>query len=194
LVGQWRHGDQVFGQAPKRFRFWQDPRLHSFELTGVLCRVTIIEIITRHSTFWEGISVEELARFGVSISFELLEKFDKLIGSKGYANRSEAIRDLIRDYLVEYEWEADVETMGSVTMVYNHHKRELSESLISLQHDYHSSIISSTHIHIDEHNCLEVVVIKGKGSTVKEIADKLISTSGVKHGKLTMTTTGKYLV
>ncbi len=138
--------------------------------------------------------MEELARFGISISFELLEKFDKLIGSKGYANRSEAIRDLIRDYLVEYEWEADVETMGSVTMVYNHHKRELSESLISLQHDHHSSIISSTHIHIDEHNCLEVVVIKGKGSTVKEIADKLISTRGVKHGKLTMTTTGKNLV
>ena len=138
--------------------------------------------------------MEELARFGVSISSELLEKFDELIGSKGYANRSEAIRDLIRDYLVEYEWEADAETMGAVTMVYDHHMRELSESLVALQHDYHSLIISSMHVHIDEHNCLEVVVIKGKGSKVKEIADKLISTRGVKHGKLTMTTTGKDLV
>ena len=95
--------------------------------------------------------------------------------------------------MVESEWEEDIETMGAVTMVYNHHKRELSESLIALQHDHHSSIISSMHVHIDEHNCLEVVVIRGKGSKVKEIADRLISTSGVKHGKLTMATTGKNL-
>ena len=137
---------------------------------------------------------KELARFGVSFDSELLERFDELISSKGYRNRSEAIRDLVRDYLVEYEWEEDVETMGAITMVYDHHRRELSESLIALQHDYHSSIISSTHVHIDEHNCLEVVVVRGKGSMVKEIADKLISTRGVKHGKLTMTTTGKNLV
>ena len=137
--------------------------------------------------------MNELARFSVSIDSELLEKFDKLISSKGYRNRSEAIRDLVRDYLVENEWKQDVETMGAVTIVYNHHKRELSESLIALQHDHHSSIISSTHIHIDEHNCMEVVIVKGKGSIVREIADKLISTKGVKHGKLTMTTTGKDL-
>jgi len=136
----------------------------------------------------------ELARFGVSISSELLEKFDELIESRGYVNRSEAIRDLIRDHLVEHEWEKDAETMGAVTMVYNHHMRELTESLIALQHEYHSAIISSMHVHIDEHNCLEVVVIRGKGSKVKEIADKLISTRGVKHGKFVMTTTGKGLV
>ncbi|MBM3210973.1 nickel-responsive transcriptional regulator NikR [Candidatus Poribacteria bacterium] len=135
----------------------------------------------------------ELIRFGVSINSELLNKFDKLIKSKGYVNRSEAIRDLIRDYLVEYEWEEDIETMGSVTLVYDHHVRELTESLTSLQHDYHSSIISSMHVHIDEHNCLEVILIMGKGSKVKEIADRLISTKGIKHGKLTMTTTGKSL-
>jgi CopG family nickel-responsive transcriptional regulator len=138
--------------------------------------------------------MEELARFGVSISSELLTRFDEVIASKGYKNRSEAIRDLVRDYLVEYEWEEDVETMGAVTMVYDHHMRELSESLIAMQHDHYSSIISSTHIHIDEHNCLEVVVIRGKGSEVKKIADRLISTRGVKHGRLTMTTTGKHLV
>ena len=133
-------------------------------------------------------------RFGVSISSGLLDKFDELIETKGYVNRSEAIRDLIRDYLVEHEWEKDAETMGSVTLVYDHHVRELTESLTALQHEFHSSIISSMHVHVDEHNCLEVIVIRGKGSKVKEIADRLISTKGVKHGKLTMTTTGKGLV
>jgi len=133
-------------------------------------------------------------RFGVSISSGLLDKFDELIEAKGYVNRSEAIRDLIRDYLVEHEWEKDAETMGSVTLVYDHHMRELTESLTALQHDFHSSVISSMHVHVDEHNCLEVIVIRGKGSKVKEIADRLISTKGVKHGKLTMTTTGKGLV
>jgi CopG family nickel-responsive transcriptional regulator len=138
--------------------------------------------------------LKELIRFGVSISSGLLDKFDELIETKGYVNRSEAIRDLIRDYLVEHEWEEDAETMGSVTLVYDHHVRELTESLTALQHDFHSSIISSMHVHVDEHNCLEVIVIRGKGSKVKEIADRLISTKGVKHGKLTMTTTGKDLV
>jgi len=100
---------------------------------------------------------------------------------------------MIREHLVEQEWKKDVETIGAVTIVYNHHVRELSESLIALQHDYHSAIISSMHVHIDHHNCLEIIVIKEKGSRVKEIADQLISTKGVKHGKLTMTTTGKGL-
>jgi CopG family nickel-responsive transcriptional regulator len=137
--------------------------------------------------------MSELTRFGVSTSSELLERFDKLIESKGYVNRSEAIRDLIRDYLVEYEWEEDLETIGAVTIVYDHHVSELSELLTSIQHEYCTMIISSMHIHIDHHNCLEITVIKGKGSKVKDIADKLISTKGVKHGKLTMTTTGKNL-
>jgi len=137
--------------------------------------------------------MSELIRFGVSISSELLESFDKLIESKGYVNRSEAIRDLIRDYLVEYEWEEDLETIGAVTIVYDHHASDLSELLTSIQHEYYTMIISSMHIHIDHHNCLEIIVIKGKGSKVKDIADKLISTKGVKHGKLTMTTTGKDL-
>ena len=138
--------------------------------------------------------MKELMRFGVSISSGLLDKFDELIEAKGYVNRSEAIRDLIRDYLVEHEWEKDAETMGSVTLVYDHHVRELTESLTALQHEFHSSIISSMHVHVDEHNCLEVIVIRGKGSKVKEIAERLISTKGVKHGKLTMTTTGRDLV
>jgi len=134
--------------------------------------------------------MSELVRFGVSISSELLARFDKLIESKGYSNRSEAIRDLIREHLVDQEWEEDTETIGAITIVYDHHIRELSETLISLQHRYHHSIISSMHVHIDEHNCLEVAVVRDKGSVVKDIADKIISTKGVKHGKLTMSTTG----
>lgn len=132
-------------------------------------------------------------RFGISMSSELLNKFDSLIESKGYTNRSEAIRDLIRDYLVEQEWQEDQETIGTVTMVYNHHVRELTESLTTIQHEYYNFIISSMHVHIDEHNCLEIAIIRGRGSKVKEVADRLISVRGVKHGKLIMTTTGKGL-
>lgn len=135
----------------------------------------------------------DLVRFGVSIGSELLQSFDALIESKGYVNRSEAIRDLIRDYLVEYEWEQDLETVGIVTIVYDHHTRELPELLTNIQHEYYKMIISSIHIHIDEDNCMEVIIIRGKGSKIKEIADKLISTKEVKHGKLMMATTGKSL-
>lgn len=134
-----------------------------------------------------------VTRFGISMSSELLNKFDSLIESKGYTNRSEAIRDLIRDYLVEQEWQEDQETIGTVTMVYNHHVRELTESLTAIQHEYYDYIISSMHVHIDEHNCLEIAIIRGRGSKVKEVADRLISIRGVKHGKLIMTTTGKGL-
>lgn len=135
----------------------------------------------------------EVTRFGISMSSELLNKFDSLIESKGYTNRSEAIRDLIRDYLVEQEWQEDQETIGTVTMVYNHHVRELTESLTAIQHEYYNFIISSMHVHIDEHNCLEIAIIRGRGNKVKEVADRLISVRGVKHGKLIMTTTGKGL-
>ncbi len=135
-----------------------------------------------------------LVRFGVSLSPKLLKDFDKLIGKKGYTNRSEAIRDLIRDSLVQAEWEAgDKETVGTVTLLYNHHARELTHVLTDLQHRHHQSIVSTTHIHLDEHNCLEVLVVKGKARDIKKIADKLISTRGVKHGKLAIATTGKEL-
>ena len=124
----------------------------------------------------------------------LLKKFDELIKARGYDNRSEAIRDLIRDHLVGYEWQEDAETMGAVTIVYDHHVRDLTESLTTIQHDHLDTIISSMHVHVDHENCLEVVVMKGRGSQVRKVADKLISTKGVKHGKLAMTTTGKNLV
>jgi CopG family nickel-responsive transcriptional regulator len=119
-------------------------------------------------------------------------RFDRLIAKKGYSNRSEAIRDLIRDMLVKEEWEAGTEeTAGTITLVYSHDTRELTDTLTDLQHHFHSAIISTMHIHLDEHNCLEVLVVRGRGKDIKKIADKLIGTKGVKHGKLTLTTTGK---
>ncbi len=133
-------------------------------------------------------------RFGISLERVLIERFDRLIGRKGYTNRSEAIRDLIRDSLVTEEWESvTTETVGTITLVYSHETRELTDNLTDLQHHYHNSIISSMHIHLDEHNCLEVIIVKGKAKDIKAIADRLIGTRGVKHGKLTVTTTGKHL-
>ena len=136
----------------------------------------------------------EITRFGVSIDNGLLIKFDQLILEKGYSSRSEAIRDLIRDHLVQEEWKSGTkETVGTITLVYDHHTRELADSLTHLQHDHYKSIISSMHVHMDEHNCLEVLVVKGKALTIKRIADRLIGTRGVKHGKLTLTTGGREL-
>lgn len=135
-----------------------------------------------------------LIRFGISLEDSLLERFDSLIDKKGYPSRSEAIRDLIRDALVMEDWKADTsEAVGTITIVYNHEKRELADLLTDLQHEHYNSIISSMHIHLDEHNCLEVIVVKGKTKDIKSIADRLIATKGVKHGKLLLTTTGKGL-
>lgn len=135
-----------------------------------------------------------VTRFGISLESTLLKRFDTLIRKKGYASRSEAIRDLIRDTLVTEEWESSTaETVGTITLVYSHDTRELNDSLNDLQHQYHRLIKSSMHIHLDGHNCLEVIVLKGSAKHIKAVADRLIGTKGVKHGKLTVTTTGKQL-
>jgi len=135
-----------------------------------------------------------VSRFGVSIEENLLTKFDRLISRKGYQNRSEALRDLIRESLVQEEWEeGKKETVGTIAIVYSHHTRELSRTLTDMQHRYYRSILSSLHIHLDEHNCLEVLVVRGKGADIKKISDRLIGTKGVKHGRLSLTTTGKNL-
>lgn len=136
----------------------------------------------------------KLKRFGVSIPSELVDAFDRLIERKGYRTRSEAVRDLMRDALVEHEWESDTgEVVGTVTIVYDHAMRELSRMLTHLQHHHLESIICTTHVHLDEHHCMEVVVLRGSAQQVRAIADKLISTRGVKHGKLVCTTTGRSL-
>jgi CopG family nickel-responsive transcriptional regulator len=138
--------------------------------------------------------MSELSRIGVAIDSDLLQKFDELIGNRGYTNRSEAFRDLIRDELVEKTWESpEANVVGTVTLVYDHHVRLLSEKLTSLQHDYHRAILSTLHVHLDHDNCLEVLVVRGKAAIVKKVADALISTKGVKHGRLTITTSGAEL-
>lgn len=136
----------------------------------------------------------KLTRFGVSIDSDLAAKFDNKIEQEGYSNRSEAIRDLIRDNLVHDEWNLDGSiTVATLSLVYNHHTRDLSENLNSLQHDHHELIVSTLHVHIDHDNCLEVLVMRGPNNRIKKISDRLLATRGVKHGKLTMTTTGKGL-
>jgi len=137
----------------------------------------------------------KITRFGVSVPDELLQKFDSIIEEKGYVNRSEAIRDMMRDFIVRHEWEqGEGEVAGTITMVYNHDEAEVVKELLDLQHDYLNEIISSIHVHMDEHNCLEVIIVKGKANRIKEIADRLLSLKGVKHGKLVVTGTGKELV
>jgi CopG family nickel-responsive transcriptional regulator len=131
-------------------------------------------------------------RFGVSMNRDLLKKFDALINELGLANRSEALRHLVRERLAEKEWEApDSEIIGTVTLVYNHEVCELTERLTELQHHFHRQIISTMHIHLDHHNCLEILAIKGSGREVKKIAERLLGTKGIKLGKLTTTATGK---
>jgi CopG family nickel-responsive transcriptional regulator len=135
-----------------------------------------------------------LVRFGVSLPGELLRRFDVLIRQKGYQSRSEALRDLIRDALVQAQWqEPGADTAGTITLVYDHATRELQDTLTELQHSHHRLIVSSLHVHLDEHNCLEVVVLRGKARELQQVADRLIGTRGVKHGKLTITTTGREL-
>jgi CopG family nickel-responsive transcriptional regulator len=134
------------------------------------------------------------ARFGVSLEDRLLRKFDRAIARKGYANRSEAIRDLIRDLLVEGEWEDEErETVATLTLVYDHGTHELTDRLTDIQHSFHEHVISSVHVHLDAHNCLEVLLLRGKSGAIRRHAEALVSVKGVKHGKLTMTSTGREL-
>jgi CopG family nickel-responsive transcriptional regulator len=135
-----------------------------------------------------------LSRIGVAIDSELLDKFDSMIAQRGYTNRSEAFRDIIRDELVAKAWQSpESVVVGTVTLVYDHHVRLLNEKLTSLQHDFHHSILSTLHVHLDHDNCLEVLVVRGKAAEVQKVADTLISTKGVKHGRLTTTTSGAEL-
>ncbi len=130
----------------------------------------------------------DITRFGISIDSDLLESFDRLITGKGYQNRSEAIRDLIRAALVEDKTVAGHEEMvGTITMVYNHHVRDLADKLTEHQHQHHHQIVSALHVHLDAHNCLEVLVLRGSSSEINRIADELLGVKGVKHGKLFLT-------
>lgn len=130
-------------------------------------------------------------RFGISLDEKLLDSFDQLIEEKSYMNRSEAIRDLIRASLVEERLGSEnQEAVGTVTLVYNHHVHDLSDKLTEHQHSHHEQIVSSVHVHLDSHNCLEVLIIRGEVRVIKKIANELIGVKGVKHGKLVLTITG----
>ncbi|HAX45167.1 MAG: nickel-responsive transcriptional regulator NikR [Bryobacteraceae bacterium] len=135
--------------------------------------------------------MSDLCRIGVAIDEDLLGQFDGLLERKGYSNRSEAFRDLIRDALVREETtDPEREAVGTLTLVYDHHVRQLADKLTDMQHDHFREIISTLHVHMDHDNCLEVLVLRGRAGAIRRIADKLVSTKGVKHGRLTLTTAG----
>lgn len=135
--------------------------------------------------------MSELTRLGISINSDLLSKFDKSLDEKGYTNRSEAFRDLVRNFIIETEWESNTEVVGVVTIIYDHHIHELTEKLNNIQHQHTHLINSTLHVHLDHDNCLEAIVLKGKSSEIRNLANRLIGTKGVKHGELARTTTGK---
>jgi CopG family nickel-responsive transcriptional regulator len=135
--------------------------------------------------------MSSLVRFGVSLDKGLLEKFDKLIESKSYTNRSEAFRDLIRQELIQKQWQSGQEVAGAIILIYDHHKRELVNKLMDIQHEFGGMIISSQHVHLDHNNCLEIIAVKGSPKEAQKLADSLKSVKGVKHGTLSMSTTGK---
>ncbi len=135
----------------------------------------------------------DLVRTGLSLERDLLQRFDESIAKRSYQNRSEAVRDLIREYLVSEEGDKNEIIAGTLTMVYDHHRPNLTERLVEIQHQAHTQVLAATHVHLDHHNCLEVVMMKGRSSDLRKIADEILSLRGVKHGKLVITTTGKNL-
>jgi len=137
--------------------------------------------------------MSKLVRFGVSLEQELLDNFDRRIKGKKYTNRSEAIRDLIREDLVKKAWLENREVAGTITIIYDHHKRELVNRLMDIQHDFGSLIISTQHIHLDHHNCLEIIVVKGISQKAQALSDTLKAVKGVLHSALSMSTAGKEL-
>ena len=138
--------------------------------------------------------MSKLVRFGVAMEAPLLRKFDRLIARRGYANRSEAIRDLARRELVQQQWaDARADAVGTITLVYDHGTRELDAALVDIQHRHHRLVTSSMHVHLTAHTCMEVLVVRGKAKAIQSLADRLIAIKGVRHGKLTATTTARAL-
>lgn len=137
---------------------------------------------------------ESVTRFSISPPAILLNQLDRMAREKSYDNRSLAIADMIRAQLVEHQQErGDTEIVGTIRLVYDHHKQHVQETLTDIQHNHHEIIVSAVHVHLDHHNCLEALIVKGQVAQVKKNADALIADKGVKHGKLTVTTTGKNL-
>ena len=136
-----------------------------------------------------------MERFTISLAEDLAREFDTLIAERGYENRSEAVRDLIRDALVQREWVEGgrEEKVAVVTLVYDHDSASLAQKLAHIQHENHRAVVSALHVHLDPHNCLEVLVLRGPGKAVSAMGDGLVSTKGVKYGKVVPATTGEGL-
>lgn len=133
--------------------------------------------------------MSELVRFGVSIDQDLLENYDRLINERGYATRSEAIRDLIRDALIQQKIElaAEASALGSLTLVYDHHARNLAQEMGKIQHDFHETILSVMHLHVSHDDCMEIIALRGVVSDIVALANGLLSLKGIKNGKLFLT-------
>ncbi len=138
-------------------------------------------------------SESQLVRVSFSIEDGLYRRLEALLRRHGVENRSEYLRDLIRDRLVEQEWKDDDESVGTITLVYDHHARQLSERLLDLQHRHHDAILATTHVHLDSHLCVEAIIARGRASQLAEIADTLRRQRGVLHSRLSMSTTGREL-
>ncbi len=135
--------------------------------------------------------MSELVRFGVSLESTLLEKFDRYIKDRNYTNRSESIRDLIRQELIKKEWVEGEDVAGTITLVYSHHKRDLINKITDIQHNYQKLIISTQHIHLDHDNCLEIIAARGNPENLQKLADYIRAVKGVKHCTLSMSSVGK---
>jgi CopG family nickel-responsive transcriptional regulator len=133
--------------------------------------------------------MSELVRFGVSIDRDLLKNYDRLIAERGYATRSEALRDLIREVLIQQkiELQPDIQALGSLTLVYDHHARHLAREMGEIQHDFHDNILSVMHLHVSHDDCLEIIALSGVVSKIVELANSLLSLKGIKNGKLFLT-------
>jgi CopG family transcriptional regulator, nickel-responsive regulator len=131
-----------------------------------------------------------LERFSISLEKNLLDKFDKYISKRKYTNRSEAIRDLIREVFVKEEWETDKEVFGLISFIYDHHQPNIQEKITEIQHDFYKNVVSATHVHIDHHNCLEVVIVSGMANKVRELHESIKALRGVKNANMTMGTKG----
>ncbi len=133
--------------------------------------------------------MSELVRFGVSIDQDLLENYDRLIGGRGYATRSEALRDLIRDALIQQklETESGITALGSLTLIYDHHSRNLLQEMGAIQHDFHDNILSVMHLHVSHDDCMEIIALRGIVAEIVELANRLLSLKGIKNGKLFLT-------
>jgi len=138
------------------------------------------------------VDAKSLCRFSLSMSSDLVEQLDGMCRAKGYPSRSQAVADMVRHHLVEHRALSFArEIAGNVTLVYDHHKRNIQSALTSIQHDHGRTTISAMHVHLDHHNCMEVIAVRGKAGKVRRLADRLIAVKGVKHGRLTVTTTGR---